>query len=121
MRGCARVEAILLPSLPSLKTSCNHNGRSYSLAVVPSMAAARAWATQLAKKQRRMMRHMHIRAESAVQVAEHAVEAAASVAEAASAKWTLAGADQDLARQRKKQHDLDIHGIALMDNGGIAT
>ncbi len=57
----------------------------------------------------------------AIPVAARAVEAAASVSEAASAYWTLAGADQDLARHRKKQHDLDNHGIALMDNGGIAT
>ena len=45
-------------------------------------------------------------------------EAAGSAFEVASADWLLAGADQDLAWQRKRQHDMDTHGIVLMDNGG---
>ena len=65
-----------------------------------------------------MLRHMLPNAERAVHEAERAVEAAGSAFEAASADWLSAGADQDLAWQRKRQHDLDNHGIVLMDNGG---
>ena len=64
-----------------------------------------------------MLRHMLPNAERAVHEAERAVEAAGSAFEAASADWLLAGADQDLAWQRKRQHDLDNHGIVLMDKG----
>ncbi len=70
---------------------------------------------------RRMLGHMRSKAERAIPEAERAVEEAASAFEAASADWLMVGAQQDLAWQRKRQHDLDHHGIALMDKGGITT
>ncbi len=68
-----------------------------------------------------MLDHMRSKAERAIPEAERAVEEAASAFEAASAELLMAGAEQDLAWQRKRQLDLDNHGIALMDNGGITT
>ena len=57
------------------------------------------------------------KAKRAFAEAVRAVSEAASTFEAESADWLMVGAQQELAWQRKRQRDLDTHGLVLMDKG----